>query len=428
MQENNNGLHILIIVNSLYAWSQNFITRELTELNEQGTHMHIAARKITQRNDLTEKEKKLLPKTILLPENPFLPLFWVKHFKTMLHFPKGYRKAWGTLFSLKHKSISKFFRSLICLFRASAIADWVVFNRITLIHAHFLTAPGDTAVHLSCITGIPYGGTGHAMDIYTDNSGLLGKIAAAAYITTCTAANERHLKALPGVDPSKIFKLYHGIETRPEEPSQDNHRPFTFIAVGRMVEKKGFKHLLEACGILKQQNLDFQLVFIGEGPLEEALKAQVQSLGLSGIVHFKGMVPPNEMTFEYQQADVLVMPSIIDPSGDRDGLPNVCLEAMNHGLPIVGSEVSGIPEGVVHGENGWLVPPGDAVHLAESMKEALLSPRLFEMKKAARRMAIGNFSLENNIRALRGLMSSVFSPQSSVQSPQSAIGRRQDLD
>jgi glycosyltransferase involved in cell wall biosynthesis len=409
MQNDNSALHLLIIVNSLYAWSQNFITRELTELNEQGTHMHVAARKITQRNDLTEKEKKLLPKAVLLPENPFLPAFWGKHFKTMRHFPKGYRKAWGALFALKHNSLSKFFRSLICLFRASAIADWSVANNITLIHAHFLTAPGDTAVHLSCITGIPYGGTGHAMDIYTDNSGLLGKIAGAAYITTCTAANERHLKALPQVDPNKIFKLYHGIETRHEEPQPENHRPFTFIAVGRMVEKKGFKYLLEACAILKGQNLDFQLVFIGEGPLEGALKAQVQALGLDAHVRFKGMVPPNKMTAEYQQADVLVMPSIIDPSGDRDGLPNVCLEAMNHGLPIVGSEVSGIPEGVVHGKNGWLVPPGDTLRLAASMKEALLSPRLFDMKQAARQMALRHFSLENNIRALRELMEEVIS-------------------
>jgi glycosyltransferase involved in cell wall biosynthesis len=82
---------------------------------------------------------------------------------------------------------------------------------------------------------------------------------------------------------------------------------------------------------------------------------------------------------------------------------------MNHGLPIVGSEVSGIPEGVVHGKNGWLVPPGDTLRLAASMKEALLSPRLFDMKQAARQMALRHFSLENNIRALRELMEEVIS-------------------
>ena len=406
MQSKDNHLHVLIIVNRLHEWSQNFITRELTELNEQGVKMHIATRKIVQRDDLTEREKKLLPLAILLPENPFSPKFLFQHLKTKLRYFTGYLKAWRALFSLKHKP-SKFFRSVVCLFRAAAVAEWVVSQKINLIHAHFLTAPGDTALYLSKITGIPFGGTAHAMDIYTDNSGLVGKIANAAYLSTCTAANEQHLKALPGVDPQKIRKLYHGIEIQPEEPSAENHKPFTFIAVGRMVGKKGFKFLIEACGFLKKQGLNFQLNFIGNGPLEEELKAQAQSLGLADRLHFKGMVPPNSMGEQYHQADVLVMPSIVDPSGDRDGLPNVCLEAMNHGLPIIGSNVSGIPEGVVPGKNGWLVPPGASTKLAEAMAEAIQTKNLFQMKNAARQMAIGHFSLENNIRALRQLMEGV---------------------
>lgn len=402
--ENTPPPRVLIIVNSLFEWSQNFITRELTELNEQGTQLHIAARKIVQREDLTEKEKKLYPKYIPLPDNPFWPGSLAKHFKTALRYPRGYRRAWGALFALKHERFSKFFRSIICLFRAAAVAEEIVSKKINLIHAHFLTAPGDTAVHLSKITEIPFGGTAHAMDIYTDNSGLLGKIAQATYLTTCTAANEQHLKSLPVSNPGKIHRLYHGIEISTDAPNPESHRPFTFIAVGRMVEKKGFKFLIEACGELKAQHLDFQLVFIGNGPLEAELSAQVTALHLTARIHFKGMVPPNSMSEQYQQADVLVMPSIVDPAGDRDGLPNVCLEAMNYGLPIVGSDVSGIPEGVVEGKNGWLVPPGDAAKLADAMSEAIRSPRLFEMKNAARQMVIENFSLENNIRALRLLM------------------------
>jgi glycosyltransferase involved in cell wall biosynthesis len=403
MQNKNADLHVLIIVNRLHEWSQNFITRELTALNQQGLKMHIATRIIVRRDDLTEQEKMLLPFAFLLPENPFLPGFLIRHVKTKLHFFKGYLRAWQALFLLKHKP-SKFFRSVVCLFRAASVAEWVVSQKINLIHAHFLTAPGDTALYLSRITGIPYGGTAHAMDIYTDNSGLTGKIAHAAYLTTCTAANEIHLKSLPGVNPDKIHKLYHGIEIGQEEPRPENHQPFTFIAVGRMVEKKGFKFLIEACSLLQKQGLRFQLNFIGNGPLEKELKAQMHFHHLSDCVYFKGIIPPNNMGEQYQQADVLVMPSVVEPSGDRDGLPNVCLEAMNYGLPIIGSHVSGIPEGVVHGKNGWLVPPGDVEKLAEAMAEAIQTNSLFDMKKAVRRMVIENFSLENNIRALRQLM------------------------
>ena len=403
---NINTLHVLVIVNRLFDWSQNFITRELAELNRQGVRMHIAARKIVQRDDLTTDEGKLLPLAIMLPENPFLPISLARHLRTAWRHFRGYCRAWRALFSLKHKP-SKFFRSVVCLFRAASLAEVVFSKKINLIHAHFLTAPGDTALYLSRITGVPYGGTAHAMDIYTDNSGLTGKIAHAAYLTTCTMANELHLKSLSGINPLKINRLYHGIEIEKEEPLPDVHRPFTFIAVGRMVEKKGFGYLLEACGLLKNQDHDFRLHLIGSGPLEEELKARTQSLGLADRVFFKGMLPPNNMAKAYRQADLLVMPSIVDASGDRDGLPNVCLEAMNHGLPIIGSNVSGIPEGVTHGSNGWLVPPGDAVALAGAMAEAIQLPDLHEMKKAAHRRVIEHFSLENNIRALRELMEGV---------------------
>jgi len=402
--DNRSPLKVLFIVNRLFEWSQNFITRELAEMHEQGAQMLIATRSIAERKDLTEREERLRKLAILLPEVPFWPWHLLRHVRVALRFRSGYGQAWRAVFSLKHHTVSKRFRSVICLFRATAIAEQVVAMKVNLIHAHFLTAPGDTAVHLSKITGIPYGGTAHAMDIYTDNSGLMGKIANAAYLSTCTAANEQYLKSLPGVDPKKITKLYHGIEIEPVAFTKEPHQPFTFMAVGRLVNKKGFQFLIEACAILRDKGLAHQLVFIGNGPLEEALKTQVANLGLASQIHFRGMVPPNEMGAVYRQADVLVAPSIIDPSGDRDGLPNVCLEAMCHGMPIVGTNVSGIPEGVVDGVNGWLVPPGNVELLAAAMAEAISTPRLFDMKKSAWQMATDHFSLKKNIRALRMLM------------------------
>ncbi len=406
-KNNPQPLTLLVLVNSLYEWSQNFITRELTELHGQGTEMYIGTRKVVERDDLSDREKALGPRVISMPENPFLPASLIKHIRVALKRPGQYRRAWKALPTLKHDNFSRYFRSIICLFRATAIAEEVLAKKVNLIHAHFLTAPGDTAVYLSKLTGIPFGGTGHAMDIYVDNSGLLGKISHAAYLTTCTAANERHLHTLPLDDHGKIHRLYHGIEILREEPKMEKHQPFTFLAVGRMVEKKGFKYLIEACGLLKEKGLSFQCHFIGSGPIEDSLKSQTAELGLNGQIAFKGFVPPNEMTDWYRKSDVLVMPSIIDPSGDRDGLPNVCLEAMNHGLPIIGSNVSGIPEGVEDGKNGWLVPPADTGQLAAAMRGAMSSDRFFDMKKAARQMAIDNFSLENNIRALKDLMEGI---------------------
>jgi glycosyltransferase involved in cell wall biosynthesis len=401
---NSEPFTVLILVNRLFEWSQNFITRELTELNEQGTPMYIGARKVQPRDDLSEKEKKLLGKVILLPENPFTPACLVRHLQTKLRNPRAYFRAWRTLFSLGHHRFGKFLRSLVCLFRAAAVAQEVVSKNVTLIHAHFLTAPGETAVYLSKMTGIPYGGTGHAMDLYVDDSGLKGKIAHATYITTCTAANEHFLKTSGIADQAKIHKLYHGIELLPDLPPSTARNPFTFLAVGRLVPKKGYNFLLEACHRLRQEKLGFHCRIIGTGPLETDLKKQAEVLGLGCCVSFEGFVAPNRMGEIYRESHLLVVPSVIDADGDRDGLPNVCLEAMNNGLPIIGSNVAGIPEGVIDGENGWLVPPANVEKLAAAMRQAITHPNPEPMRRAARRMVVENFSLQKNIRDLREIM------------------------
>jgi glycosyltransferase involved in cell wall biosynthesis len=404
MQQNYDGnLRVLIIVNRLFEWSQNFITRELTELNEQGVELHIATRRIIQREDLDDREQRLLPLAIKMPENPFTPSWLFEHIKTTLRDPINYSRAWLALFGLRHRP-GKFFRGVVCLFRAASIADRLVSRKINLIHAHFMTAPGDTAVFLSTLTGIPFGGTAHAMDIYTDNSGLEGKIQRASYLTTCTGANEVYLKQKFKKYTSRIHKVYHGIRLPDTIKIPRENRPFTFLAVGRLVPKKGFSFLLEACKILKENNLNFQCLIVGKGPLEADLKEQVSFSGLDDVVKFTDFVAPNDMPAQYHRADVLVMPSMVDPKGDRDGLPNVCLEAMSHGIPVIGTRVSGIPEGVNPGQTGWLVTPENSRELAEAMIEALQSNGLIVMRKTARVFVENNFNLSTNIKTLRQIM------------------------
>ncbi len=403
MQSKNNQLHVFIIVNRLYEWSQNFITRELTELNEHGVRMHIAAREIVQRDDLTEREKKLLPLAVILPENPFLPRFLIKHLKTKIRFFGGYLRAWRALFSLKHKP-SKFFRSVVCLFRAAAMAEWVVSQKINLIHAHFLTAPTDTALYLSKITGIPYGATAYAMDIYVDKSGIVGKLKNAAYVNGTTLYNENSMKKMVPAYRDHIVTRYYGIHTSPELMSPLPHQTFNFIAVGRLVEKKGFKYLIEACDILKHQGFDFHCEIIGKGPLEAELAGQIKALQLESHVSLTGYMPPNKMQDMYRKGDVLVAPCVIAKDGDVDGLPNVCLEAMNYGLPVISTTISGIPEGVNDGVNGWLIPPNDAEELAEAMRKALQTPDLLTMRIASHRMVCDKFDVKKNALLIRDLL------------------------
>ncbi len=270
-----------------------------------------------------------------------------------------------------------------------------------LIHAHFLTAPAETALYLSELCGIPWSATAHAMDIYRDNSGNGYKIAHARFLTTCTEANRRYLAASAPDQASRIRRIYHGLEfsadpPRPRSPSE----PFLFLAVGRMVAKKGFDHLLTACSLLRAHTaLPFRCRLVGDGELLPSYRERLREDGLGEVVELPGRSSVTAMANHYSSASALVVPSVITADGDRDGIPNVCLEGMSHGLPIIASNVSGLPEVVFENKNGFLVPPGDPEALANAMLKTLEHENLPGLGAESRRIVEEDFNVERNVRA-----------------------------
>jgi glycosyltransferase involved in cell wall biosynthesis len=396
-------LNVLFLVNRLYEWSQNFITRELTELDALGVKMTIAARSVAQRTDLSPAEQQLLRHYHPIPENPFLPRYWTTHLRIAFGRPRAWLSAWKTLFSLKHKP-AKFPRGLVCLFRAATLTDYIEKKQINLIHAHFLTAAGETALYLSKLTGIPFGATAYAMDIYVDNSGLAGKLRHAAYVNGTTRYNERTLARLIPEHPERIVTCYYGIYPAASAPAPLPHDTFNFLAVGRLVPKKGFHDLLLACDLLQRKGYVFYCEIIGSGPLEKELREQIQTLGLDGCVTLTGFVAPNDLPDRYRSGDVLVAPCIVAKNGDVDGLPNVCLEAMNYGLPVISTTISGIPEAVEPGINGWLVPPENPEKLAETMEEAMHAENLPALRRASHQLVSDRFDVRKNVIPIRDLL------------------------
>jgi glycosyltransferase involved in cell wall biosynthesis len=398
------GLKVFVLVNRLFEWSQNFITRELRTLSELGVEMTIGARTVLDRPDLDERERQLMRLFHRIPDNPFLPAPLYRHLRYALRYPRYYRRAWGMLFSLRHR-LRKFPRGVICLFRAASMGAYVRNNGYNLLHAHFLTAPGETALYLSALTGIPFGATAYAMDIYVDNSGLAGKLKAAAYVNGTTRFNELYLGALVPSAAQRFVTRYYGIPVSERPPEPISHGGFRFLAVGRLVPKKGFEYLVEACRLLAAKGLAFECEIIGTGPEEAVLREGIRAAGLEDRFRVTGYVPPNELPDRYRRSDVLVAPCIVAANGDVDGLPNVCLEAMNAGLPVISTTVSGIPEGVEDGVNGWLVPPADARALAAAMEKALLSEnQLPAMRAASHRMVRQKFDVRKNVPLIRDLM------------------------
>jgi glycosyltransferase involved in cell wall biosynthesis len=211
-------------------------------------------------------------------------------------------------------------------------------------------------------------------------------------VITCNTESARQLRAA-GAQP---WLVPHGVDVSRFSPglhSVDPRGVPRVLAVGRLVEKKGFDVLLRAFAGLDRGRATLRLV--GAGPQEAALRALVDAHGLSGEVELAGTRTHRDLPGEYRAADVVVVPSVVDSAGDQDGLPNVLLEAMASGAAVVASDVAAVGDAVAHGVSGLLVPPGDVAALAAAITTVLGDPALRgRLGAAARRTAVDRFDLD----------------------------------
>jgi glycosyltransferase involved in cell wall biosynthesis len=249
------------------------------------------------------------------------------------------------------------------------------------LHAHFMTIAAHAAYLAHIVSGIPFSVTAHAKDIYrsTVDREVFREIAAAASrIVTVSDFNRRHieLELLDG-SPARVTRIYNGIPlgeiAAGSAPfrTEEGNRPRTILGVGRLVEKKGFHLLLEACRILADRGERFECVLVGDGEEAGRLHAERERLRLDGVVTFAGPLPREETFRRMREACVLAAPCVTGGDGNRDALPTVLLESLAHGLPVVSTRLSGIPEIVDDGEDGLLVPEGDAGALADALGRLL---------------------------------------------------------
>src|SRR2546427_6983466 len=281
--------------------------------------------------------------------------------------------------------------------QAAVLACEVRRRAIDHLHAHFASAPATVARLASRLAKVPYTFTAHAKDIFTATArpeDLRRKLAAAAAVITVSDYNHHYLTEAYGVAAARVHRVYNGLDLDQfcyESPTQ---RPPRIAAVGRLVEKKGFADLVEACAILRTRGLAFRCDIVGTGPLEPALQALVQSHGLEGRVQLLGPRPRYEVIEHVRSAAVLAAPCVVGSDGDRDGLPTVLLEAMALGTPCVATAVTAIPELLNPGEAGLGVPEPDPPALAVALERLLTDPTLRERAATpARRRMEADFAI-----------------------------------
>jgi glycosyltransferase involved in cell wall biosynthesis len=322
----------------------------------------------------------------------------------------------------------------ICRLHYNGIAVALLAQAVALdhLHAHFGSDATSVALLASRLSAIGFSFTAHARDIYhtyvdpeADARMRRLKIAEAAFVATVSGFNQRHLEELAGArHAGKIKRIYNGIDLKRFESAGGLREPALFLAVGRLIEKKGFRYLVDACRLLKTEGRRFRCMIVGEGPLREALERQISSCGLNENVILLGARPQEELVELLQTATAMVLPSVVSDSGDRDGLPTVLLEALAIGLPAISTTVSGIPEIIDHLHSGILVPSEDPGRLAKAMEQILLDPRLRErLGHEGRLKAERDFDLGTNVALLRSHFIKTVASQSSNFGDRSDEGR-----
>ncbi len=239
------------------------------------------------------------------------------------------------------------------------------------IHAPWADGPATAAWVASRLSGIPFSFSARARDLHPPDGALAEKLAAASLVRTNTRANEDYLTGLAPREAAKIVNIYNGVSLAPQPaPERAWQPPFRLLALGRLVPKKGYDILLAACRRLAQEGFNFHLTLAGDGPERHKLRQLIDRYSLREKVTLPGFVPHREVPRLLREADLFLMPSLITPSGDRDGIPNVVLEALLHEVPVVATEVSGLPEVIRPPQTGWLAPPADPEALARTVREA----------------------------------------------------------
>jgi len=282
---------------------------------------------------------------------------------------------------------------------------------IDWLHTHFLHTPASVTRYAALIRGLGWSFSAHAKDIWTSPDWeLREKLAGAAWGVTCTRANLDYLRSL-AARPGDVHLVYHGLDfTRfPAPRATRRHREeaeLRIVSVGRAVEKKGYADLLDALALIRDDPR-WRFQHAGGGPLSAQLKAKAERLGIADRITWHGAQERSFIFGLLERADLFVLPSRLTRSGDRDGLPNVLMEAQAFAVPVLSTDVSGIPELVTHGENGWLVPQRDPRALAEALRQLLNDGSLrTTLGAAGERHVRHHFSAEPGIDRVAALLRS----------------------
>jgi colanic acid/amylovoran biosynthesis glycosyltransferase len=393
------GSRLAVLFSRFPVWNQMFPLADLTALAAAGFELHIFS--LQGRRGSIEQEE-------------------VEAFKRCIH--RAPLASWATLretaLALRHPPTRRLFlkvvasasrhptelaKSLVLFSQAVHFARLARKHGIQHLHAEWASYPATAAWIASELTGIPFSFSAHAYDIYMTQTLLWEKLHRARFVTTCANVNREALVAIGGPEVARTVHVHrHGVDLlrfRPNgrRPGAQPHASSRVLTCGTLAPYKGFEHLVNACVLLLGRGHRLTCTIIGEGPERRRLERQIRRSGLEEQVRLVPPMPQAELSRQYREADLFVLPSVVTRDGNRDVIPNVLVEAMASGVPVVATRLAGIQELIQDGVHGVLVPPGDSPALADAMANLMADGgRRERLVQEARQRVIDQYDRRKN--------------------------------
>ena len=338
--------------------------------------------------------------------SPFLSYQIVK--ENLGRFRSAPKKYLTILFKCVIENISnpKFLVRAVLLFpKAVYIARLMEKEKIEHIHAHYATHTSLVAWIVMKFTNISYSITVHAHDIFVEQTMLEEKIKSAQIIRAISEYNRSYLIDHFGEWVYRKTHVIHCginlINYAKDLRIKKYNSNYNLISIGSLQPYKGFKYLIEACVILKRRGITFCCKIIGGGKEYKKIKKMIDKYKLTDDVLLLGPQPQDIVASYLSEADCYIQSSVITSSGKMEGIPVSIMEALASGLPVVSSSLSGIPELIIDGETGYLVPPADAIALANAIMNAYQNKdHAIALGAAGRVLVEKEFELHKNVKML----------------------------
>jgi glycosyltransferase involved in cell wall biosynthesis len=396
-------LRVAFVLKGFPRLTEAFIAQEIAALERRGLDILIVSLRRPTDARVHPVHREIKAQVLYLPE--YLLLEPLRVFRSWLSQKKNPNYARTRALWLRDlrrdptpNRIRRFGQALVLA--AELPAD------VGRLHAHFLHTPASVARYAAALAGLPWSGSAHAKDIWTTPAWeKREKLADCEWLVTCTGTNREHLAAL--APAGRVELVYHGIDLARFPPARAENstrngsgEPVRILSVCRLVEKKGMHVLLAALARLPA-GLHWQLVHAGGGPLKAKLQRKAEKLNIAQHILWRGALTQDELLGEYRKADLFALASVVARDGDRDGLPNVLMEAQSQGLACVATRVSAIPELVDDGRSGVLVGENDPEALSRELEALIRDPaRRRALGEAGLARVRGDFALEANLERL----------------------------